>query len=35
MMQKLSRQFWEDAVATANYIHNCIPHHGIKNKIPF
>jgi len=32
---KLSRQFWEDAVATANYIHNRIPHHGIKNKISF
>ena len=24
-----------DAVATANYIHNRIPHHGIKNKILF
>ena len=32
---KLSRQFWECAVDTANYIHNRIPHSGIKNKIPF
>ena len=32
---KLSYQFWEDAVATANYIHNRLPHKGINNRIPF
>ena len=32
---KLSREFWEYAVDTANYIHNRIPHSGINNKIPF
>jgi len=32
---RLSHQFWEFAVDTANYIHNRIPHLGINNKIPF
>jgi len=32
---KLSHQFWEDAISTANYDHNILPHKGIKNKIPF
>jgi len=32
---KLSHHFWEDALETANYIHNRIPHRGIQNKIPF
>jgi len=32
---KPSRQFWENAVDTANYIHNRIPHSGINNRIPF
>jgi len=32
---KLSRRFWEDAVSTANYIHNNIPHKGNNNKVPF
>eukprot|EP00833_Pecoramyces_ruminatium_P005940 jgi/Orpsp1_1/1179972/evm.model.c7180000071638.1 len=32
---KLSREFWEYAVDTANYIHNRIPHHGINNKVPY
>jgi len=32
---KLSHQFWEDAVSTANYIHNIIPHKGNLNKIPY
>jgi len=32
---KLSYQFWEDSVATANYIHNRLPHKGINNRIPF
>jgi len=32
---KLNHVFWEDAIATANYIHNRIPHKGIGNKIPF
>jgi len=31
----LSKHFWEDAVSTANYIHNRLPHQGIKYKIPF
>jgi len=31
---KLSHQFWEDAVNTANHIHNIIPHKGINQKIP-
>jgi len=33
--EKLSLQFWEDVVATSNYIHNRIPHKGINNKIPY
>jgi len=32
---QLSKEFWEYAVETANYIHNRIPHSGINNKIPF
>jgi len=32
---KLSRRFWEDAVNTANYIRNRLPHKGINNKIPY
>lgn len=32
---KLSRQFWEDAVSTSNYIHNCLPHSSLNNKIPY
>ena len=32
---KLSHQFWEDAIAIANYIHNVLPHKGIANKLPF
>jgi len=32
---KLSHDFWEFAVDTANYIHNRLPHQGIQNKIPF
>jgi len=32
---RLSHQFWECAVDTANYIHNRISHSGINNKIPF
>lgn len=32
---KLNHKFWEDAVRTANYIHNRIPHSGIENKVPF
>jgi len=32
---KLSTEFWEYAVDTANYIHNRIPHAGINYKIPF
>ena len=32
---KLNHVFWEDAIATANYIHNRIPHKDIGNKIPF
>jgi hypothetical protein len=31
---KLSHQFWEDAIATVNYIHNVLPHKGIVNKLP-
>ena len=33
--EKLSLQFWEDAVATSNYINNRIPHKGINNNIPY
>ena len=32
---KLNHKFWEDAVATANYIHNRVPHKGINNKVPY
>eukprot|EP00833_Pecoramyces_ruminatium_P017030 jgi/Orpsp1_1/1191062/evm.model.d7180000083239.1 len=32
---KLSHKFWEDAVSTANYIHNRLPHRGNNNKIPY
>ena len=32
---RLSHQFWECAVDTANYVHNRIQHSGINNKIPF
>jgi len=32
---KLSHDFWEFAVDTANFIHNRLPHQGIQNKIPF
>jgi len=32
---KLSHEFWEYAVDTANYIHNRLPHSSINNKIPF
>ena len=32
---KLSHHFWEYAVDTANFLHNRIPHRGIKNRIPF
>ena len=31
----LNHVFWEDAIATANYIHNRIPQKGINNKIPY
>jgi len=32
---KLSKQFWEDAIHTSNYIHNRLPHRGINNIIPY
>jgi len=32
---KLSHHFWEDAINTANFIHNLLPHKGINNKIPY
>eukprot|EP00833_Pecoramyces_ruminatium_P011250 jgi/Orpsp1_1/1185282/evm.model.c7180000093072.1 len=32
---KLSFSFWEDAINTANYIYNRLPHSGIENRIPF
>jgi len=32
---QLCRRFWEDALKTANYVHNRVPHHGNNNKIPF
>jgi len=32
---KLSHNFWEFAVDTANFIHNRLPHQGINNKIPY
>jgi len=32
---KLNHKFWEDALRTANYIHNRLPHRGNKNSVPF
>ncbi len=32
---QLCRRFWEDALRTANYVHNRVPHHGNDKKIPF
>jgi len=32
---KLNRKFWEDAIHTANYIHNRLPHKGINDQVPF
>ena len=32
---KLNHKFWQDAVATANYIHNRLPRKGNNNKIPY
>jgi len=32
---QLCRRFWEDAVRTANYIHNRLPHNGNDKNIPF
>ena len=32
---KLSHYFWEDAINTANFIHNLLPHKEINNKIPY
>jgi len=32
---RLHYKFWQDAVATANYIHNRLSHKGINNKIPY
>jgi len=32
---KLNHKYWEDAVRTANYIHNRLPHAGNNNKVPF
>ena len=32
---KLHHKFWQDAIATANYIHNRLPHKGNDNKVPF
>jgi len=32
---KLNHKYWEDAVRTANYIHNRLPHNGNNNKVPF
>ena len=31
----LNHVFWEDAITTANYIHNRIPHKGNNNNIPY
>jgi len=31
----LNHVFWEDAVATANFIYNRIPHKGINNNVPY
>jgi len=32
---KLHHKFWQDAIATANYIHYRLPHKGNDNKVPF
>jgi len=32
---RLHHKFWQDAVATANYIYNRLPHKGINNKVPY
>jgi len=32
---KLSRKFWQDAVETASYIYNRVPHQSINNNIPY
>eukprot|EP00833_Pecoramyces_ruminatium_P015872 jgi/Orpsp1_1/1189904/evm.model.d7180000075388.1 len=32
---QLHHKFWEDAIDTANYIHNRLPHKGNNNKVPF
>ena len=32
---QLSRKFWEDAVSTASFLYNRIPHKSIKNQTPF
>ena len=32
---QLHHKFWEDAIGTANYIHNRLPHKGNNNKVPF
>jgi len=32
---RLNHKFWEDDVATANYIYNKIPHKKINNKVPY
>lgn len=32
---KLSRKFWQDAVSTASYVYNRIPHRSIRNNIPY
>jgi len=32
---RLNYKFWEDAIKTANYIHNRLPHRGNDNKIPY
>jgi len=32
---KLSKGFWEDAVQTANYLHNRFPHNGNSKLIPY
>jgi len=31
----LNHVFWEDAIRTANYIHNRMPHRGIDNNVPY
>ena len=32
---KLHHKFWEDAVATANYLHNRLPHKGNNKQVPY